>query len=122
MSDWRLYGQEAYLTGFTFYKVSFPGFWKKAYEEKNPFFQAIECYAKRYVENHKKGHEYLEGDKMQIFWHEHCEFCWDKATTDRECTFYCTEDLRYWVCEECFRDFKDRFRWTEKPGESLFAE
>ena len=86
----------------------------------NLFYQKIESYAKKHVEATNRGHEYLEGEKIQHFWHAHCEFCWEKALTDKVCTFYCTEDLQYWICEECFRDFKEKFHWTEKPAEELF--
>lgn len=109
MSDWRLNGQEKYLQNAKLYKITFPEFWEVAYREKNEFYQKIEQYAKSYVESSNKGHEYLEGEKIQHFWHEHCEFCWEKAMTDIPCTFYCTEDMKYWICEECFNDFKEQF-------------
>ena len=93
MSDWRLNGQEDYLSNKTLYKITFPEFWEIAYKDKNAFFQKIERYAKKYVKETNRGHEYLEGEKIQHFWHEHCEFCWEKALTDKLCTFYCTEDI-----------------------------
>ena len=105
MDDWRLRGQEEYLKGLTFQKVRFPDFWQKAYDEQM-----------------KRGEEYLEGEKIQHFWHEHCEFCWEKATTDKECVFYCTKDMRYWVCPDCFKDFKNSFGWVEKDSTELFDE
>ena len=117
MSDWRLNGQEAYLTNKTLYKITFPAFWETAYKDKNAFFQKIEQCAKEHVERTNCGHEFLEGEKIQHFWHEHCEFCREKALTDRTCTFYCTEDMYYWVCEECFRDFQKQFNWQEGTNE-----
>ena len=119
MSDQRLNGQEKYLSNKTLYKITFPEFWETAYRDKNAFFQVIEKDAKNFVESTNRGHEFLEGEKIQHFWHEHCEFCWEKALTDKECSFYCTEDMRYWVCEECFNDFKEKFNWEEKSVEEL---
>ena len=108
-----------YLSNKTLYKIVLPDFWETAYRDKNAFFQTIEKGAKNFVESTNLGHEFLEGDKIQHFWHEHCDFCLEKALTDKECTFYCTEDMHHWVCEECFLDFKEKFNWEEKPTEDL---
>ena len=121
MSDWRLSGQEEYLSNVTLYKVTFPQFWEVAFRDKNPFYQKIERYAHAHVEATNRGQEYLEGDKIQHFWHEHCEFCWEKALTDQPGEFYCTADMKHWICAECFRDFCDTFGWTVKPAEELFT-
>ena len=120
MDDWRLRGQEGYLADKILYKVTFPEFWKTAYKDKNIFYQKILRYAKEHVEATNRGHESLEGEKIQGFWHEHCEFCWEKALADKSCVFYCTDDLYYWICEECFRDFREMFNWTEKSVDELF--
>lgn len=120
MEDWRLRGQEDYLSNATLYRVQFPHFWKYAYETKNSFYQKIAAYANNYVQKTDKWAELLEGEKIQQFWHEHCEFCWEKAYTDKPCVFYCTEDMYYWVCAECFRDFAEQFHWQVKPIEELF--
>lgn len=47
------------------------------------------------------------------FYHAHCEFCWAKFSPDEGClkVGYCTSDEAHWICEECFRDFKDMFQW-----------
>lgn len=119
MSDWRLQGQEEYLFDETLYRVTFPTFWGTAYRDKNAFFKKIEQSAKIFVETMNIGHEFLEGEKIQHFWHEHCEFCFEKALADKNCTFYCTEDMYRWVCEECFCDFKEKFSWQEKTTEDL---
>lgn len=119
MSDWRLNGQEKHLSGAAMYKVDFPLFWETAYREKNAFFREIERAARQHVESAQSGREFLEGEKIRHFWHEHCEFCWEEALTDKACTFYCTADLEHWVCEECFREFRNRFIWREKAGEEL---
>lgn len=120
MSDWRLQGQKIYLSGTILYKVTFPQFWETAYRDKNPFYQKITDDAVRFVKEMNRGHEYLEGEKVQHFWHKHCEFCWEKALTDKSGVFYCTKDMKYWICEECFRDFCDQFHWQVKPESELF--
>ena len=121
MSDWRLNGQEDYLSNKTLYKITFPEFWEIAYKDKNAFFQKIERYAKKHVKETNQGHEYLEGEKIQHFWHDHCSFCWEKALTDKSCTFYCTEDMYYWICEECFQDFQSEFNWQVGTTEELLS-
>ena len=86
---------------------------------KTPFFKKSNDMPKKHVEATNRGHEFLEGEKIQCFWHEHCEFCWEKALTDKSCTFYCTEDMYYWVCEECFQDFQSKFNWQVGTEEEL---
>ena len=119
MEDWRLRDQEEYLKNVTLYKVSFPTFWQKAYSEQNVFYQKISSHAHRFVEQMQRGREYLDGEKIQHFFHEHCEFCMEEAAADKECEFYCTKDMKYWICPECFNDFKDSFCWTEKDPSEL---
>ena len=82
----------------------------------------ISTYAHRFVEEMQRGEEYLEGEKIQHFWHDHCEFCWKKVTTDKEIVFYCTKDMRYWVCQDCLNDFKESFGWVEKDSTELLDE
>lgn len=120
MSDWRLNGQDEYLSNKTLHKIVFPAFWETAYRDKNAFFLKIARYAKRFVESTDRGHEYLEGENIQHFWHEHCEFCLEKLLTDKACTCYCTKDMHYWICDKCFQDFKEKFDWEEKPVKDLF--
>lgn len=122
MEDWRLNGQEDYLSNAILYKVQFPEFWQLAYETKNPFYQKIAAYANDYVKKTSKWADLLEGEKIQQFWHEHCEFCWEKAYTHKTCEFYCTEDLNYWICSECFEDFAVQFHWQVRPIEELFGQ
>ena len=45
--------------------------------------------------------------------HEHCEFCWAKFSDEPEDLHngYCTLDGYRWICEECYNDFKDMFKW-----------
>lgn len=48
--------------------------------------------------------------------HDHCEFCWNKFANYDGCLHhgYSTEDREYWICEDCFMDFKDRFHWRTR--------
>ena len=45
--------------------------------------------------------------------HDHCEFCMDKFGLEKMSLHYgyCTEDHRFWICPNCFHDFKDMFDW-----------
>lgn len=48
--------------------------------------------------------------------HDHCQFCWAKfmeadfAGVLRE--GYATPDGYRWICETCFRDFRELFGWN----------
>ena len=45
--------------------------------------------------------------------HEHCVFCWEKVIKeDTENQFYATLNLKHWICEKCFIDFKNQFKWV----------
>ena len=47
--------------------------------------------------------------------HRHCDFCWDKISEEKEDLNigYCSSlSDDHWVCETCFNDFKDMFKWT----------
>ena len=46
--------------------------------------------------------------------YDHCEFCNERISLlpeDRNYG-YTTLDDYYWICEDCFNDFKDQFGWT----------
>ena len=69
--------------------------------------------------------EYLFGKTLikvdfkpfSLIWdHEHCEFCWKKfGLGQNDLHFgYCTTDLKYWICKDCFHDFKEMFQWKVK--------
>jgi hypothetical protein len=67
--------------------------------------------------------------------HEHCEFCWAKFMDendpphpeDTHVIFHegyeivpewgATQGVRSWICDQCFRDFHERFAWKliEQP-------
>ena len=66
-----------------------------------------------YLRNKK--FQYKEFAKLRDEWdHEHCEFCWHKFMENpnegEDCSKqgYCSIDGKYWVCEDCFRDFAER--------------
>lgn len=120
MKDIRLNGQERFLSNVTLYRVVFPDFWKKAYAEKNPFYQGIYEHGHMFVELMHEGEEYLEGEKIQQFWHQHCDFCMEKAETSKECVFYTTKDMKHWICSQCFEDFRERFNWNVLPSDEIF--
>jgi hypothetical protein len=77
--DWRISGQEKYLTGATF---SF-----RAYTPPRDDWD-----------------------------HEHCAFCWSKFCTDKQANCsqegYVTADGKFWVCRECYADFRERFQFV----------
>lgn len=49
--------------------------------------------------------------------HEHCCFCTKKIMEDcqdiDDCTTsgYSTLDNYYWICADCYADFKEKFKW-----------
>ena len=51
--------------------------------------------------------------------HDHCEFCWGKFTEtpcpDTLQAGYANFDNFYWVCQQCFDDFKDQFKFSLAP-------
>ena len=125
MSDWRLQGQEGYLSNVTLYKVSFPEFWEKAMHEKNAFYKKIEKAPVIYRKDANGNWVAVEVEPMPIekaalSWHEHCEFCWEKTMINITGEFYCTKDMYHWICKECFEDFKEQFGWTVKTADVLF--
>ena len=60
--------------------------------------------------------------------HEHCEFCWDKfgISEDDLHDGYCTTPQNssgsYWICPECYHDFKDEFGWAVIEGKGENTE
>lgn len=48
--------------------------------------------------------------------HDHCEFCFEKFSTDIQDSLkdgYCTQDEKHWICNNCYNDFKEMFNWKE---------
>ena len=56
--------------------------------------------------------------KKSVEWdHDHCDFCNEKFSEDHKLGMiegYYTENQESWVCEKCFIDFKDLFRFNLK--------
>ena len=52
-------------------------------------------------------------DKSNPSDHEHCEFCLEKISnySDTIHEAYCTEDEYYWICDNCYNDFRAMFNW-----------
>jgi hypothetical protein len=48
--------------------------------------------------------------------HDHCAFCWAKfMVEDLPIVLhegYATRDDYHWICQRCFQDFREQFRWT----------
>ena len=65
--------------------------------------------------------DYLESQTLTLkkhdpMIHDHCEFCLETFGNAGLDTGYCSDDGYYWVCEQCFEDFKDYFGWCkDKP-------
>lgn len=48
--------------------------------------------------------------------HDHCEFCmakFGKGNDDLK-QGYSTEDGSIWICDTCYDDFKEQFKWKVK--------
>ena len=50
--------------------------------------------------------------------HDHCDFCWAKFMAvdgpDIQRAGYKTVEQGDWICDSCFGDFAQRFRWVVK--------
>ena len=111
MGDWRLIGQEEYLMGGELFEIDFPEFWKEAYDKKNAFYQIVLENALQFVKEQGRGEEYLKADLVRKFWHQHCVFCTETINTDDKTVCYCTKDYNDWICQKCFKDFREKFNW-----------
>ena len=43
--------------------------------------------------------------------HDHCVFCFEKFDSASQ-SGYCTTNNYHWICESCFNDFREMFKWT----------
>ena len=47
--------------------------------------------------------------------HDHCEFCWamftELSVPEALKEGYTTDDEYRWICPQCFKDFRERFRF-----------
>lgn len=62
-------------------------------------------------------HQKYRRYKLNPEWdHDHCSFCRAKFMVEDYPDVlhqgYATENDYYWVCENCFIDFKEMFNWT----------
>lgn len=61
---------------------------------------------------------YRQYQKNPSWDHDHCEFCWAKFSLmdgpEHLKEGYATIDDYYWICPDCFADFKDEFLWVVK--------
>ena len=66
--------------------------------------------------------KYLAGKKLMkvpyFRWsktwdHDHCDFCWATFSEYENDLHegYVTEDKHTWICPECYKDFKEMFKW-----------
>ena len=86
IDDWRIRDQEDYLVGETLMH-------------------------KRFISNL---HPILmpSDDPRKYNDHEHCAFCLYKFMEDCSIDRYCTLDEKNWICQKCFDDFKELFKWS----------
>lgn len=59
---------------------------------------------------HGKEIKQNKGDKQE------CVFCWEKVLGNPFELWYITDNLETCICEECFYDFKDSFRFQLLDG------
>jgi hypothetical protein len=92
--DWRLTGQEEYLSGITLRRM--PYFrWSESWDHDHCDFCGAEFMT---PEDTPEGYEHA-GKPIQ---HEGYT---NEGVAGRK-------DHYWWVCGECFEDFSERFRWT----------
>lgn len=58
--------------------------------------------------------EYIKSLEKQEQFHEHCEFCMKEVDDNLNQKFYSTMDNYRWICEECYNDFKEKFKFNKK--------
>ena len=62
---------------------------------------------------HSKKLEFREFDHA-IPDHRHCEVCWatiSQCSEDLHFGYY-ENDSRSWICEDCYDNFRELFKWT----------
>jgi hypothetical protein len=75
--------------------------WRLTNQEQ--YLRGVTLYRRRYT-SHRPGWD-----------HDHCSFCWAKFSESLPDAFregWTTSDGYYWICDQCFQDFRDRFEWT----------
>jgi hypothetical protein len=63
-------------------------------------------------ENYLKNKELYHRNykKTGSFDHDHCSFCFTNFKSNEQ-VGYCTTNYYHWICEECYKDFKNSFNW-----------
>lgn len=105
-------------------KIEFPDFWFDAYKNKNHFFNLVFEEATQCVEKLGLSEKFLEEDNCKELWERHCEFCFEKITINNKNTCFCTSDCFFWVCNDCFNQLKDEYKWKivevhDIPGKDI---
>lgn len=74
------------------------------------FREQIKYLYKKELIYHKYTPKFIVND------HDHCEFCMGKFGFENDSFHYgySTEDNYTWICEQCYKDFKNRFEWILK--------
>jgi len=135
--DWRVasYSKEerTHFKGKKFLKIeNVSNFWKNAYTTKNNFYEILLQEAKEFVDEFsqkphdglkkwlKENPDWEKDDRCREFWHDHCRLCWKKINTDLQEEWYTSnKHYEFCVCEECFNDFKERFKWEAEKIEDV---
>ena len=73
-------------------------------------------YIRIYEDNdhiHKKELQFKNID-FKVGDHRHCEVCWDKFSYSTDCLHrgYYEKESKCWVCEKCFKEFRNLYGWT----------
>jgi hypothetical protein len=67
--------------------------------------------------------EYLA--PSEVWDHDHCAFCWQKfmevdhPSIQRFGFVTATDVQEWWVCRDCFEDFREQFGWQVEPPEPM---
>ena len=64
--------------------------------------------------------KYKQKIKNPLFFHEHCEFCFDNIEKLEE--GYCSRDFYRWICPTCYRDFLKEFAFEADGIENACME
>ena len=62
--------------------------------------------------NPTDGEEILQNAKHL----DHCVFCYDAVNNDRHQFWYVPENISCCICESCFKDFNEMFKWRLLDG------
>lgn len=69
---------------------------------------------------HLKNQEVDPVDGEDIIEHlprlKYCQFCWDKVADDKNGFWYLPLDKSCCICENCFNDFRELFKWRLLDG------